>query len=213
MIEISADNIAKKYDKKRVLTGISFHHQTAVLGIAGSNGSGKSTLLKIISGLLKPTSGEVEWKINGDTLSPKAIIPYIGFSAPYVQLYEELTVDENLRFLVELQKNCVIEDINDLLHRFEIKKLHNSLYGNLSTGQQQRVKLASAVIKKPSILIMDEPGSNLDQNGKSLIKNLVQTFRDSDKMVIIASNQQDELDLCDKTIDLNNYKEEHHVHS
>ncbi|MFO7800189.1 ATP-binding cassette domain-containing protein [Rhodohalobacter sp.] len=206
MIEISANNISKKYGRKRVLNGISFLHQTTVLGIAGANGSGKSTLLKIISGLLKPTSGKIQWEIFEDTLQPKAIIPYIGFSAPYVQLYEELTVEENLRFLVELQKNSSIEDINDLLHRFEIKKLQNSLYGNLSTGQQQRVKLASAVIKKPSILIMDEPGSNLDQKGKSLIKNLVQTFRDSKKMVIIASNQQDELDLCDKTIDLNNFK-------
>lgn len=206
MIEISADNIAKNYGKKRVLNGISFHHQTAALGIAGANGSGKSTLLKIISGLLKPTSGEVQWKIHEDKLSPKAIIPYIGFSAPYVQLYEELSVEENLRFLVELQKNSALEDINDLLHRFEIKKLQNSLYGNLSTGQQQRVKLASAVIKKPSILIMDEPGSNLDQEGKSLIRNLVQTYRDNNKMVIIASNLQEELDLCDKTIDLNNFK-------
>ncbi len=206
MIKISADNIAKKYGKKRVLNGISFHHQTTVLGIAGANGSGKSTLLKIISGLLKPTSGKIQWEIHENTLSPKAIIPYIGFSAPYIQLYEELTVRENLRFLVELQKNSSIEDINDLLHRFEIKKLQSSLYGNLSTGQQQRVKLASAVIKKPSILIMDEPGSNLDQKGKSLIRNLVQTFRDSNKMVIIASNQQDELDLCNKTIDLNNFK-------
>ncbi len=206
MIEISADNIIKKYGLKRVLTGISFHHQTAVLGIAGSNGSGKSTLLKIISGLIKPTSGKVEWKIQGDTLSPKAIIPFIGFSAPYVQLYEELTVDENLRFLVELQKNSVIKDINELLEQFEIEKLSNSLYGNLSTGQQQRVKLASAVIKKPSILIMDEPGSNLDLKGKSLIRNLVQKFKDSDRMVIIASNQKDELDLCDAIIDLNKYR-------
>ena len=205
MIELSADNIAKKYGKKRVLNGISFHHQATVLGIAGSNGSGKSTLLKIISGLLKPTSGMIEWKINKDTLSPKAIIPHVGFSAPYIQLYEELSVEENLRFLMELQKNSAIEDINDLLSRFEIKKLQYSLYGNLSTGQQQRVKLASAVIKKPSILIMDEPGSNLDRKGKSLIKNLVQTFRDNSKMVIIASNLHDELDLCDHRIDLNNF--------
>ncbi len=203
MIEISADNIAKKYGRKRVLNGVSFHHHTAVLGIAGSNGSGKSTLLKIISGLLKPSSGEVQWKVKDENLSPKAVIPFIGFSAPYVQLYEELTVEENLRFLAELQKNSAIEDINDLLVRFEIKELQNSLYGNLSTGQQQRVKLASAVIKKPSILIMDEPGSNLDHQGKLLIKNLVQTFRDNGNMVIIASNQQDELDLCDNIIDLN----------
>jgi ABC-type multidrug transport system ATPase subunit len=205
MIELSADNIAKNYGKKRVLNGISFRHQATVLGIAGSNGSGKSTLLKIISGLLKPTSGMIQWKINNDTLPPKDIIPHIGFSAPYIQLYEELTVKENLRFLVELQKNSAIEDINDLMSRFEIKKLQYSLYGNLSTGQQQRVKLASAVIKNPSILIMDEPGSNLDLKGKSLIKNLVQTFRDNGKMVIIASNLQDELNLCDHTIDLNNF--------
>lgn len=206
MIEIKAQNIEKKYGTKRVLTGIGFHYQSSVLGIAGSNGSGKSTLLKMLSGLLKPTSGNIFWKIDGADFSPKAISPYLGFAAPYIQLYEELTVEENLRFLVNLQKNSVKEDINALLSRFEVKKLRNSLYGNLSTGQQQRVKLASTVIKNPSILMLDEPGSNLDEKGKVLIQSLVQSFREDERMVIIASNQTDELDMCDHQIDLNNLK-------
>ncbi|PKD43005.1 ABC transporter ATP-binding protein [Rhodohalobacter barkolensis] len=206
MIEIKAQNIEKKYGTKRVLTGIDFHYQSSVLGIAGSNGSGKSTLLKMLSGLLKPTSGNIFWNIDGADFLPKAISPYLGFAAPYIQLYEELTVEENLRFLVNLQKNSVIEDLNALLSRFEVKKFRNSLYGNLSTGQQQRVKLASTVIKNPSILMLDEPGSNLDEKGKVLIQSLVQSFREDERMVIIASNQTDELDMCDHQIDLNNLK-------
>ncbi len=202
MIEISAKKIVKKYGSNRVLPGISFQYRSTVLGIAGSNGSGKSTLLKILSGLLKPTAGSAHWKIDQTDHSPKTIKSYIGFTAPYIQLYEELTVYENVRFLLDLQKNSIIKDINILLRRFEISDLSNELFGNLSTGQQQRVKLATTLIKKPAILILDEPGANLDARGKILIENLVDDFRAENRMAVIASNQADELKLCDEILDL-----------
>lgn len=203
MIEITVKNIEKKYGNNRVLPGINFNYCASVWGIAGSNGSGKSTLLKILSGLLKPSSGSALWKIDQTEYIPKTIKPHLGFTAPYVHLYEELTVYENVRFLLDLQKNSNIEDINLLLGRFEASGLSNSLFGNLSTGQQQRVKLAASLIKKPSILMLDEPGANLDKEGKALIENLVHQYRNQNKMVVIASNQADELDLCDEILDLN----------
>lgn len=202
MIEISAKKIVKNYGPNQVLPGVSFQYRSTVLGIAGSNGSGKSTLLKILSGLLKPTVGSVLWKIDQTDHSPKAIKPYIGFTAPYIQLYEELTVYENVRFLLDLQKISTIKDINILLRRFEISDLSHKLFGNLSTGQQQRVKLATTLIKKPAILILDEPGANLDTRGKILIEDLVDDFRAENKMAVIASNQADELKLCDEILDL-----------
>lgn len=204
MIEVQAKKVSKNYGRKRVLNEIHFHFQSAVIGIAGANGSGKSTLLKILSGLLKPTSGSIHWNIDGSEHLPKDIHSRLGFAAPYVQLYEELTVEENVRFLIDLQKEPQIENINKLLSEFQLTELSQSLYGNLSTGQQQRAKLASAMIKQPDILMLDEPGSNLDTKGKELIKDLVQSMIEKNGMVIIASNQADELALCEKVINLNN---------
>ncbi|WP_069130118.1 ABC transporter ATP-binding protein [Rhodohalobacter halophilus] len=203
MIEVQATGISKNYGKKRVLKEIQFQFQSDVIGIAGSNGSGKSTLLKILSGLLKPTSGTILWKLNNAEKTPQQIHPFLGFTAPYVQLYEEFTVEENVRFLIQLQKNSAIEDINKLLSEFQLDGISHSLYGNLSTGQQQRAKLACAMIKDPEILMLDEPGSNLDEHGKSLIRNLTDSMREKNRMVIIASNQGDELDLCNEIINLN----------
>lgn len=203
MINLTAVSLEKRYGQKLVLSGLNFSYKTAVLGIAGSNGSGKSTLLKCLTGLIKPTSGSIHWQFEGREYLPKQIKPLIGFTAPYIQLYEELTVSENLQFLIELQNSAQHMDIDQLLDRFEARKLSAQPYGNLSTGQQQRVKLAAANIKNPPVLILDEPGANLDKDGKDLISALVNRYRDEDKMVIIASNQTDELNLCDEILDLN----------
>jgi ABC-type multidrug transport system ATPase subunit len=202
MINLSAVSLEKRYGQKLVLSGLNFSYSTAVLGVAGSNGSGKSTLLKCLSGLIKPTSGSIHWQFEGHEYLPKQIKPFIGFTAPYVQLYEELTVSENLQFLVELQNYTDSVNIERLLSHFEADNLSTLPYGNLSTGQQQRVKLAAANIKNPPILILDEPGANLDRDGKELVSSLVNRYRVDKKMVIIASNQANELDMCDKILDL-----------
>ncbi len=205
MIEIIADTISKNFGTNSVLSGLSFRFPACVLGVAGSNGAGKSTLLRILAGLMKPSSGSVSWQIDSQKLGAKEIKPHLGYAAPYVQLYEELTVHENLSFLIELQKNPPAAGIDDLLNRFEASMFRDSLYGNLSTGQQQRVKLASALIKEPRILMLDEPGSNLDEKGRTLIRRLSDDYRQSGKMLIIASNQPEELALCDETLDLNTH--------
>jgi ABC-type multidrug transport system ATPase subunit len=205
MIEIKADRISKNFGNRPVFSDLSFHYTASVLGIAGSNGAGKSTFLRILSGLIKPSSGSVTWSVDGNNFDAKKVKPYLGYAAPYIQLYEELTVYENLTFLKELQENSIPVTINDILYRFEASGFRDSLYGKLSTGQQQRVKLAAAVIKDPHILMLDEPGSNLDEKGRALVKRMADDYRQTKRMLIIASNQPDELALCDETIDLNSH--------
>lgn len=200
---LTVDSLVKRFEKNSVLKDLSFSFQTPVLGISGSNGSGKSTLLRCLTGLLKPTSGSVLWNINSDTYNPKQIKPLLGFSAPYVELYEELTISENLNFLFDLQNKTIHKGIKNHLAFFEAEDFFNSQYGHLSTGQQQRAKLAAATINNPSVLVLDEPGSNLDLAGKEVIKNLVKRFRNEKKMVLIASNLSEELSLCDEILDLN----------
>lgn len=203
MIQLRADSLTKRYGRKSVLNGLSFSYQTTVLGIAGANGSGKTTLLKCLTGLLKPSSGSVTWNIQDKTVRTVELKSILGYAAPYIQLYEELTVFENLQFLCELGNKLKKLDLSAHLERFEALPYSNSYYGNLSTGQQQRVKLAASTIKDPYVLVLDEPGSNLDAQGKRLVKSLVKSYSVEGKMVLIASNQPDELDLCNEIIDLN----------
>jgi len=203
MIELKTDSLTKRYGKKSALDGISFSYDGAILGIAGANGSGKTTLLKCLTGLLKPSSGTVTWQIQGNIINQADLKSHLGYAAPYIQLYEELTVTENLQFLSDLGNHERVTDLNELLKNFDAADYAESLYGNLSTGQQQRIKLAASVVKDPSILILDEPGSNLDERGRKMIEQMVHDYAAGGKMTIIASNQADELKLCNKIIDLN----------
>jgi ABC-type multidrug transport system ATPase subunit len=203
MIHLSVISLEKKFGIKTVFTGLDFSIQSCVLGIAGTNGSGKSTLLKCISGLLKPTKGRADWQIDGEPVGRTAIKKHLGYVAPYVELYEELSVTENLEFIKNLRELKMQNNIPAILETFEALKLADQPFGSLSTGQRQRIKLAAALIHQPRILVLDEPGSNLDGKGKRAVRQLVDKYRNEQSMVLLASNMTEELDLCDEIIELN----------
>lgn len=203
MIILETDNLAKTYAIHPVFSGLSFRAESSVIGIAGENGSGKSTLLKCLAGLLKPTAGTVHWATKSGSLSKEALKNILGFSAPYIQLYEELTVLENLDFIIRARGGSKQAGASALLQSLGAAALGDAMFGELSTGQQQRAKLAAALIHNPKILMMDEPGSNLDKRGRQNIKEITERFRRQGAMVLIASNQTAELDLCDTILDLN----------
>ncbi len=202
MIQLNVTSLSKQFGTNRVFTGLSFSAEAGVMGIAGSNGSGKSTLLKCVSGLMKSSSGSAEWIVDGIATDKQSLKPLIGFAAPYIQLYEELTVNENLKFITDINKNYENILAAELLTYLGASEFANSHFGELSTGQQQRAKLAAALIHKPRILLLDEPGSNLDKKGRKVIESIISRFREKDGLVLLASNQTYELDLCDHVLNL-----------
>ncbi len=199
MISLHVEQLSKYFGKNLVWQNISFDHERGVLGIEGPNGSGKSTLLKCLTGLLSPSSGTVSWQNCGQELTIEAVKHHIGYAAPYISLYRELSIIENLEFLSKLRKIEIKGGIlQQLLKRVELDHTSDKPYGNLSTGQQQRARLAAALFTDPPVLMLDEPGSNLDEQGRSLISDIVARARDEKKLVVLASNNPDELDLCDR---------------
>lgn len=203
MFKLEVASLSKSYGNRRIFTELSFSTSVSVFGIEGPNGSGKSTLIRCLTGLLRPNQGKVLWQKDGNPIDKAQLYEHLGFSAPYVQLYESLSCAENLRFPAELRHQNGIESTIDLLlDKFEMTEFRDQLFGELSTGQQQRMKLAAACIHKPGILCLDEPGSNLDEKGKNMIATLADEYRKAGNMIILASNQKDELDLCDETIRL-----------
>lgn len=178
---------------------ITLTHKGGVMGIAGANGSGKSTLLQCFARLVRPTSGQVEWYKKEQQIDVQKITNHLGYAAPYINLYEELSCSENLEFLLQLRNTTdVPAAVQAALARTEIQNLGDQLFGKLSTGQQQRMRLAAAIVHQPKVLFLDEPGSNLDEKGRMLIESLVAEFKEADKLVIIASNNPDELALCNR---------------
>lgn len=211
MMYMKCHNLAKYYGKTEVFRGLNFQiSDHAVVGIKGPNGSGKSTLLKCLAGLLRPSQGKVTWLFDEKKIEQRLIRYQIGFTAPYIQLYQDLTVHENLIFLSQVRpayiESFTLSSKNNpeyLKTLFEIDTIASRTFGTLSSGQQQRVKLAAALTHSPPVLMLDEPGSNLDQDGFSLVKKMIARQQQLGGMVFLASNRQEELAFCTNVIELN----------
>lgn len=204
MISISIQDLTKFYNTKVIIEGLSFQKNHGIIGVSGPNGSGKSTLLKCLSFLIRPKRGTIRYFENDKELLKEDIRSRIGYVAPYINLYEELTVLENARFIRDLTgSDRSEEELIILLRELQLNDLISKPFGKLSTGQQQRTKLAVAMIRKPDILMLDEPGSNLDTSGLSMMNELMQKAKDRGTLVIIASNDERELRICDHMIELN----------
>lgn len=201
MISVSVENLSKKFNTNTIFHGLNFEHANGVFGIAGDNGSGKSTLLKCLVYLLRPNSGNIKWKASGNLMEQKEVKSYLGYVAPYINLYAELTVAENLWFLKEARGYVTEpETLSNLLSRCQITHLKDQFFGSLSTGQQQRAKLAAALVNTPQILILDEPGSNLDKEGHALVSDIIKTEAEKGTLVFLASNDPNEISLCDDVL-------------
>lgn len=203
MVTLSVKQLKKSFGPNIIFSDVSFNHQTSALGIAGPNGSGKSTFLKCLGGLLPPTSGDIAWKDNGTALNKTALKNKLGYAAPYINLYNELSCRENLEFISKMRhQSDYVKTIDLWISKVGLRHAINQPFGKLSTGQQQRMRLASALFYNPDILLLDEPGSNLDEAGRALITEIVTAFDAPEKLIIIASNNPDELDLCERVFSI-----------
>jgi ABC-type multidrug transport system ATPase subunit len=205
MFSLQAQNLTKKFNRHVVFENLSFEHQKGILGIAGANGSGKSTLLQCLAFLKRPNQGSVLWQNDGTPVNQQQLKSNLGFAAPYINLYAELSVWENLFFLIEAGGKSVDENhLHQLLEEVQIPHLKDQLFGSLSTGQQQRTKLAAALVRDPEVLMLDEPGSNLDKKGQELVTSIVQTEAKKGTLILLASNNPEEIELCDGVVNMGN---------
>ncbi|MEZ5047506.1 MAG: ATP-binding cassette domain-containing protein [Chitinophagaceae bacterium] len=201
MLQIQLHTISKQYETEKIIDQISLTFtQPEHVAIIGKNGSGKSTLLQIIAGFLTPTEGEIKY-FDGTTEIPQTkIFHEIAYCAPYLELIEELTLLEffDYHFSFKKSKSKVAEIINIVgLDDAKRKQIHH-----FSSGMKQRVKLAQSFFADTSILLLDEPTSNLDQEGIALYKLLLQNYG-KERLVIIASNDTYEYETCNRIINLN----------
>lgn len=201
MATLKVHALSKRYGSKLVIQKLSFEADSGIYGIAGPNGSGKTTLMRCLSGLMRPSSGSVEWMIDGKPADRFMMRSMIGLAGPWLQLYREMSCFENLSFVGQLHSLSDLNTrIDHCLERVGLATMKHHGYGELSSGQQQRLKIASAILHEPKVLLLDEPGTNLDQAGFDMVRTLLEESRQQGRLVILASNEAQELDLCDHII-------------
>jgi len=197
----------KTFGRRLIFNNLSFNiFENGITGITGPNGSGKSTLVKILAGLISPSGGKVIHKNSSREIIPEKLHNYIGFVSPYLVLYDEFSAQENLEYFARIRNVRFDKDkVDDMLNRFLLYKRRNDFVKTYSSGMKQRLKFLFALMHSPRLIILDEPTSNLDDEGKESVYNIVEN-ESRNAIVIIASNEKGDLQLCRNLIKLEEYK-------
>lgn len=196
-MEVSLIGVGKRFKKDWIFRDLTHVFKTnSSTAIIGNNGSGKSTLLRLITTFSDPTLGE----INYDKVHPEQ---QISFVAPYLELIEELTLQEHLEFHFQFRKATL--SFQEMMEKGGLANAKDKQIINFSSGMKQRLKLILAFFSTDSLMILDEPCSNLDENGIAWYQEQLQSII-SKKTIIIASNQRFEYQQCIGKLDITAFK-------
>lgn len=189
-MEITVNNISKKFGNKEVLKNVSLiFGSNDFTGILGPNGAGKSTLMKIITGQIKTQKGSILWiDDNGKRMKKNEKAKLLGFVHQNSVLDNYLTVKENLIFrgtIKGLSSKQTNERINHFNNILDIKSISKIPYGKLSGGQKRRVDIVAALLHKPKILILDEPTTGIDPEIRNNLWSAIHKIRIEENLSII----------------------------
>lgn len=194
---IKAQNIVKKYKGDVGVQDVTLHVERGeIFGYLGPNGAGKSTTIKMLTGLLPPTSGSIFIDSIDIAKDPMHIKKIIGVVLEQQNLYDDLTVKDNIVLF------CKIHGINykearKILEQFRIENLEKKHIKHLSKGQRQRVLIARAMVHNPKLLFLDEPTSGLDPESAFVLRGLIKQINANGTTVFLTTHNLEEADeLC-----------------
>lgn len=205
-MEIRLDNAGKRFNYEWIFRNLT---QRFVAGesyaLLGPNGSGKSTLLQCLAGARLLNEGTTELRLQNGLVEPEFHFRYVSLAAPYLELIEEFTLKEIMQFHATVKPFAPDVTFD---YAVDYAKLTNATHKPIklySSGMKQRVKLLLAVLSDTPILLLDEPATNLDAQGLKWYNDLVEA-RSANRLVIVASNDQQEYAFCKNTIDVMSFK-------
>lgn len=205
-MEIRLERISKRFTSEWIFRNIS---QGFNLGksyaITGPNGSGKSTLLMIISGFMLPTEGTVEYRKEGKKIDPGKVYQWIDFAAPYMELVEELTLQEFLKFHFRFKMLSGGISVDEMIRDMFLENDSDKCIRNFSSGMKQRLKLGLGLHSGTPVLLLDEPTSNLDDTSRKWFLARFNQVKKK-KLIFMASNQPGEYEICDHYLDISEFK-------
>jgi ABC-2 type transport system ATP-binding protein len=199
---IETVDLVKEINQKTILNKLNLAIlKGSIHGLIGSNGAGKTTTLKILSGLIKITSGKV--RINGINISysNEKFKEFIGYVPENPTLYDALTVRETLELSATLNSVPRVEAekrINYFLNLFQMEINKDQYVGNLSKGEIQRTIICSVLVKKPLIYLFDEPFFSLDPRSQQILRNMMKEEKNRGSCILVATHLLDlAQNICD----------------
>jgi heme exporter protein A len=203
MVRVELNDVAKSFNRRAIFDSVTLTVEDGhALCVTGCNGSGKSTLLRLICGLLRPSHGSVTITIDGMQHQPADVRHCFGLVAPDVALYGELTALENMVFFARV-RGLPAESpaFEALLARMGLAGRSADEVRTYSSGMRHRLKYACAMLHRPAILLLDEPSTNLDDEGIAVVRQ-VMAEQKKHGLLIFATNDTHEAALGDETVRL-----------
>lgn len=197
---IRASGIGKKFETTQALKDISFDvNKGEIFGFIGPDGAGKTTLFRIITTLLLPDEGKIS-VLGLDTLTGfKELRKNIGYMPGRFSLYQDLTVEENLKFYATVFGTSISENYDLISDVYtHIEPFRNRLAGNLSGGMKQKLALSCALIHKPALLVLDEPTTGVDAVSRSEFWEMLRKLRVHNITIVVSTPYMDEAMRCDR---------------
>ncbi len=197
---IRASGIGKKFETTQALKDISFDvNKGEIFGFIGPDGAGKTTLFRIITTLLLPDEGKIS-VLGLDTLTDfKELRKNIGYMPGRFSLYQDLTVEENLKFYATVFGTSISENYDLISDVYtHIEPFRNRLAGNLSGGMKQKLALSCALIHKPALLVLDEPTTGVDAVSRSEFWEMLRKLRVHNITIVVSTPYMDEAMRCDR---------------
>ncbi len=206
-LKYEVENLSKAFVRKQyIFKNITLNFtNNDVVAITGSNGSGKSTLIKVLLGVLSYNSGTINITKNEQKADFHNIKDDLSLVSPYLNLYEEFTPIEHYKISADLRGiKFDTTKLNNDLNLFNLYKHRNSQIRNFSSGMKQRMKFVLALQNSPTLLFLDEPTSNLDNEGIEIVNKVINNHAENKGIVVIATNEEREKSLCNKSYNVSN---------
>jgi ABC-type multidrug transport system ATPase subunit len=205
-MRIELRDAGKRYRREWILRHIDLTLEPGGrYAVSGPNGSGKSTLLKLLSGHLTPSRGQVAFSYAGQPLAVADVYARLSFAAPYIELIEEFTLHEAIRFHQRFRPLLPGLDADALTAVLGLQKSRNLPVSSFSSGMKQRLKIALACCTTSDYILLDEPTTNLDTQGMEWYQRILAQYV-GDRLLVIASNVADDYRICGAEIDILRYK-------
>jgi ABC-2 type transport system ATP-binding protein len=197
---VTVRNLTRKFEDFVAVDDISFDvKQGEIFGFLGANGAGKTTTIRMLTGLLKPSSGQGSvsgWDINREYEKIKS---HIGYMSQRFSLYDDLRVEENLFFfggVYGLNRTQVQKRMKELEAALSLSQMENRKTAALPLGFKQRLALACAILHKPPILFLDEPTGGVDPIARRYFWDLISDLAAGGTTVFVTTHYMDEAEYC-----------------
>ena len=205
--ELSAKNLSKKYGNKTVVNGIDISVKRGeIVGLLGPNGAGKTTSFYMITGMVKPTSGNVfldNYEVTNDAMYKRAKRG-VGYLAQEPSIFGKLSVEDNLKLVLEMRNDLnkieQTEKMETLLNDLSVSHLFKSKGHTLSGGERRRVEIARCLCMDPDFILLDEPFAGVDPIAVEEIQSIVFSLKEKDIGVLITDhNVRETLSITDRS--------------